>query len=87
MQRIKCYIFHVKLCFASDLYNEINMRVCNAFNDFIVCDRSFMICSREYKIASYPKLKKDDRLSSSEFWARIRPETFLKVWPEPEPGP
>jgi len=32
------------------------------------------------KIVSCLKLKKDDHaLVSSEFWARIRPETFLKV--------
>jgi len=46
------------------------------------------VCIREHKIASYLKLKKVDRLFvSSAFCARIRPETFLKVRPEPELGP
>jgi len=44
------------------------------------------VCICEPKIADYLKLKKDDRLFvSSEIWARIRPEMFLKVWPEPGP--
>jgi len=38
------------------------------------------------KIASYLKLKKDDRLLVSyAFAAKVRPKTFLKVWLEPSP--
>jgi len=45
---------------------------------------SSRICKN--KIPSYMKLKKDDHLFVSyAFWTRIRPGTFLKVWPEPGP--
>jgi len=45
-------------------------------------------CISEHKIAGYLKLKKDDSLLvSSELWAQIWPEAFLKVQPEPKPGP
>jgi len=41
------------------------------------------VCIRESKIASYLKLKKDDRLLvSSAFWTRIRLERYLKVRPK-----
>jgi len=45
-------------------------------------------CFRKYKIDSYLKQKKDDRLLvSSAFWAQSRAETFLKVRPKPSPSP
>jgi len=34
--------YHWNVSVQCDLYNEIHQRVCNASNDFIVCDRNFM---------------------------------------------
>jgi len=45
----------------------------------------FSVCIKEHKIASYLKLKKDDRLLvSCAFGSWIRPEAFLKVRPDLE---
>jgi len=49
---------------------------------------STLLSRYQTQIASYLKMKNDDvseRVMSSAFWARIRPETFLKVRPEPGP--